>query len=79
MISRHRNYLKVAIRVILLVALARTTLAQSKDEKKTAFTRSKEAVDFALKNYPAVRCFSRTGDRGASRRQFGADELLTTS
>ncbi len=54
MISKHRNYLKVAIRVILLVALARTTLAQSKDEKKTAFTLE-EAVDFALKNYPAVR------------------------
>lgn len=53
MLANYRAYLQVAITSILLIALCRTTLAQSGEEKK-AFTLE-EAVDFALKNYPAVR------------------------
>ena len=54
MLANHRTYLKATITVILVVALCQTTLAQSSNEKKKVFTLE-EAVDFALKNYPAVR------------------------
>jgi hypothetical protein len=38
-LANHRTYLRAAITVILVVALCQTTLAQSSDEKKKAFTR----------------------------------------
>jgi outer membrane protein TolC len=50
----HRIYLKVALTGILLALFCKTTLAQSTTEQKKVFTLE-EAVDFALKNYPAVR------------------------
>jgi len=44
----------ITITVVLLISVGQTTLAQSRvDEKKTLTLE--EAVDFALKNYPAVR------------------------
>jgi outer membrane protein len=51
-----RKYLRAAIVVILSVALCELTLAQtpSAEQAKRVFTLE-QAVDFALKNYPAVR------------------------
>ena len=49
----HRIYLKVALAAILLAPLCQTTLAQSTTEQREVFTLE-EAVNFALKNYPAV-------------------------
>jgi outer membrane protein TolC len=50
----HHACLKVAITVILVMAICQTTLAQS-SEPKVKVLSLEEAVDFALKNYPAVR------------------------
>jgi len=53
-LENHRVGLRwIAITLILLISLGRTSLAQSSTEKKTLTLE--EAVDFALKNYPAVR------------------------
>ena len=54
MFAKHRRYWKTATSVVLLLALGRPVLGQSDQEKARAFTLE-EAVDFALKNYPAVR------------------------
>jgi len=52
--ANHRVYWKTGISVILLLAAGRQTSAQS-DQQKTRVLTLEEAVDFALKNYPAVR------------------------
>ena len=54
MFAKHRRYWKMASSVVLLLALGRPVLGQSDQQKTRAFTLE-EAVDFALKNYPAVR------------------------
>lgn len=55
MFRNHRTCRRFGIcSALLLVALCQTTWAQSKDEETKVFTL-REAVDFALKNYPAVR------------------------
>ncbi len=54
MFAKHRAYWKTATSVALLLALGRPVLGQSDQQKTRVFTL-KEAVDFALKNYPAVR------------------------
>ena len=54
MFAKHRRYWKTATSVVLLLALGRPVLGQSDQQKTRAFTLE-EAVDFALKNYPAVR------------------------
>ena len=54
MLENHRVGLRwIAITLVLLISLGQTSLAQSSPEKKTLTLE--EAVDFALKNYPAVR------------------------
>jgi outer membrane protein len=54
-LANHRAGLKwVMIILILLIALGQTALAQSGENEKTVLTLQ-EAVDFALKHYPAVR------------------------
>lgn len=53
----HRNHSRlrrITISLVLLAIFSRTLLAQSDGDKKKALTLP-EAVDFALKNYPAVR------------------------
>jgi outer membrane protein len=54
-LENHRAGLRgIAITIVLLTSVGQTTLAQSHvDEKKTLTLE--ESVDFALKNYPAVR------------------------
>src|SRR5436853_6675657 len=52
--ANHRAYWKTGISVILMLALGRPVLRQYDQQKTRAFTLE-EAVDFALKNYPAVR------------------------
>lgn len=54
MSPNHRICLKAVIFTIVLAGLGRITVAQSTDEMKRVFTLE-EAVNFALKNYPAVR------------------------
>jgi hypothetical protein len=52
--ANHRAYWKTGISVILMLAASVPAPAQSDQQKTRAFTLE-EAVDFALKNYPAVR------------------------
>lgn len=54
MFANHRAYWKTGISVILMVAASVPASAQSDQQKTRVFTLE-EAVDFALKNYPAVR------------------------
>lgn len=54
MFAKHRAYWKTATSLVLLLALGRPVLGQSGQQKTRVFTLE-EAVDFALKNYPAVR------------------------
>ena len=54
MLENHWTYLKAAIAVILVATLCPDGLAQSGGEKTKVFTLE-EAVNFALKSYPAVR------------------------
>jgi outer membrane protein TolC len=44
----------IAVNLLLLTSLAQVTLAQSGEAGRRVFTLS-EAIDFAVKNYPAVR------------------------
>jgi outer membrane protein len=54
-LETHRAGLRwTTIIVVLLTSLVQTTLAQSRADEKKIYTLE-EAVDFALKNYPAVR------------------------
>src|ERR1051325_2268542 len=52
--ANHRVYWKTGISVILMLAAGVPASAQSDQQKTRVFTLE-EAVDFALKNYPAVR------------------------
>ena len=54
MFAHHRGYWKTALSVALLLAMETTLSAQSDLQKTKVFTLE-EAVEFALKNYPAVR------------------------
>src|SRR5256885_9685503 len=45
---------RIAVNLLLLTAFAQMTVAQSKDAGRKVFTLE-EAVNYALKNYPAVR------------------------
>src|SRR5260370_41208111 len=54
-LTNYRAYLRwIAFTLLLSVAVEPTALAQSRDATRRIFTLE-EAVDFALKNYPAVR------------------------
>src|SRR5438132_10777444 len=55
-LGSNRSYLRVATVVMVAVALVRSTPAQTQasEPAKRTFTLD-EAVEFALKNYPAVR------------------------
>jgi outer membrane protein len=52
--AHHRVYWKTGLSIVLLLAMGTTVSAQSDPQKTKVFTLE-EAVDFALKNYPAVR------------------------
>jgi outer membrane protein len=52
--AHHRGYRKTGLSVVLLLAMGTTISAQSDAQKTKVFTLE-EAVDFAIKNYPAVR------------------------
>jgi len=52
--ANHRAYWKTVVIAFLLLAVGRPALGQSDQQKQRVFTLE-EAVDFALKNYPAVR------------------------
>ncbi len=54
MFAHHRGYWKTGLSVALLLTMATTMSAQSDPQKTKVFTLE-EAVEFALKNYPAVR------------------------
>ena len=54
MFANHRAYWKTGISVVLMLAASGPATAQSDQQKTRVFTLE-EAVDFALKNYPAVR------------------------
>ena len=54
MFAHHREYWKTGLGVVLLLAMGTTMSAQSEPQKTKVFTLE-EAVEFALKNYPAVR------------------------
>lgn len=54
MLANHRMYWKTGISVILMVAASVPASAQSDQQETRVFTLE-DAVDFALKNYPAVR------------------------
>ena len=54
MFAHHRGYWKTGLSVALLLAMGTTLSAQS-DPQKTKVLTLEEAVEFALKNYPAVR------------------------
>ena len=54
MFAHHRGYWKTSLSVALLLAMGTTMSAQSEPQKTKVFTLE-EAVEFALKNYPAVR------------------------
>jgi outer membrane protein len=53
-IANHRKYWRTTVSIVLMLALGRPMLGQSDQQKTKVFTLE-EAVDFALKNYPAVR------------------------
>jgi outer membrane protein len=52
--NHHTGLRLIAITLVLLATLNRTTLAQSSGDQKKVLTLE-DAVDFALKHYPAVR------------------------
>jgi outer membrane protein len=52
--AHHRGYWKTGLSVLLLLAMGTAISAQSDPQKTKVFTLE-EAVEFALKNYPAVR------------------------
>jgi outer membrane protein TolC len=52
--AHHREYWKTGLSVVLLLAMRAATVSAQSDQKAKAFTLE-EAVEFALKNYPAVR------------------------
>jgi outer membrane protein TolC len=52
--AHHRGYWKTGLSFVLLLAMGTTMSAQSDPQKTKVFTLE-EAVEFALKNYPAVR------------------------
>jgi outer membrane protein len=52
--AHHRVYWKTGLGIVLLLAMGTTMAAQSDPQKTKVFTLE-EAVEFALKNYPAVR------------------------
>jgi len=52
--AHHRGYWKTGLIVALLLAMG-TTLSAPSDPQKTKVFTLEEAVEFALKNYPAVR------------------------
>lgn len=54
MFAHHRGYWKTGLSIVLLLAMGTTMSAQSEPQKTREFTLE-EAVEFALKNYPAVR------------------------
>ena len=55
MLKNHRSGLRwITITLVLLICLGQTSLAQSSADQKKTLTLE-EAIDFALKNYPAVR------------------------
>lgn len=55
MLKNHRAGLRwITITLVLLICLGQTSLAQSSADQKKTLTLE-EAIDFALKNYPAVR------------------------
>ena len=54
MFANHRAYWKTGMSVVLLLTMGRPALAQSDQQKPRVFALE-EAVDFAIKNYPAVR------------------------
>lgn len=54
MFAHHRGYWKTGLSVALLLAMGTTISAQSDPQETKVFTLE-EAVEFALKNYPAVR------------------------
>ena len=55
MLDNYRAGLRwITITLVLLISLGQTSLAQSSADQKRTLTLE-EAVDFALKNYPAVR------------------------
>ena len=54
MFANHRAYWKTGISLVLMLAAGWSASAQS-DQQKTKIFTLEEAVDFALKNYPAVR------------------------
>src|SRR5262250_3874387 len=54
MLASYRKYWKMVTSVILVLAAGWPASAQSDQQKTRVFTLE-EAVDFALKNYPAVR------------------------
>ena len=54
MLKNHRAGLRWITIIVLSISLGQATLAQSRADEKKILTLE-EAVDFALKNYPAVR------------------------
>jgi outer membrane protein len=52
--AHHRVYWKTGLSIVLLLAMETTVSPQSDPQKTKVFTLE-EAVEFALKNYPAVR------------------------
>ncbi len=55
MLENHRAGLRgITVTLVLLISVGQATLAQSRVDEKKILTLE-EAVDFALKNYPAVR------------------------
>ena len=54
MFAHHRGYWRTGLGIVLLLAMGTTMSAQSDPQKTRVFTLE-EAVEFALKNYPAVR------------------------
>ena len=54
MFAHHREYWKTVLSVVLLLAMGASVSAQADQQRTRVFTLE-EAVDFALKNYPAVR------------------------
>jgi hypothetical protein len=53
----------ITITLVLFISLGQTSLAQSSADQKKTLTLA-EAVDFALKNYPAVRASSSEYEMG---------------
>ena len=64
MLKNHRSGLRwITITLVLLICLGQTSLAQSSADQKKTLTLE-EAIDFALKNYPAVRASSSEYEMG---------------